>query len=328
MNSPNPSTPAASPAGASPPRRRNLRAALLPRVAGLARRVPVPLFMAARPLVAGALRHVPGWREKVRRGMEAALGPDGYRKEHVDAYFRHLADLFAYSAAIFKSGVSGCGVEREWRDDPGFDERFRAVRSRLREVLEPGKGAVLVAPHMVNHEVMLGLLAQELPVTTLVRKSSDPVYEALKQQWYAGLGVETVYRPPKSGKDQGLGEMAAAVKALKRNRVLALTPDLLQPRRKGIPVSLFGRTAELPPGPFFLSARMGTPLMAIFVGREEGRFRLDLHGPLVPDPACDRDAAVADLAQQWASHFEAFVRANPDRWQFWLDRSWQRWLHS
>ena len=37
-------------------------------------------------------------------------------------------------------------------------------------------------------------------------------------------------------------------------------------------------------------------------------------------------AIIAGAAQAWASLFEAFVREHPEMWQFWLDKSWSRWL--
>ncbi|HEU4754197.1 MAG TPA: lysophospholipid acyltransferase family protein, partial [Armatimonadota bacterium] len=121
------------------------------------------------------------------------------------------------------------------------------------------------------------------------------------------------------------GEMTAALRALRKNRVLALTPDLLQKPGRGIPVRLFGRQAELPAGPFFLATRTGAPLLPSFFHREAGRYRLWTHEPLSASGE-DHDAAMREMAQRWAALFEAFVREHPDMWQFWLDKRWSAWL--
>jgi KDO2-lipid IV(A) lauroyltransferase len=252
--------------------------------------------------------------------MAGALGADGYEPAHVRDYFRHLADMIAFSMAVYRSGIAGAGLEGQWIRDP-------LSRRYYDQAMAGGKGALLVGPHLIGHEVMVGATTiAGLPVTVLARKAPDPEYEALKQRWYAAIGVEVVHRPHRDAKFQGLGEMTAALRVLRKNRVLALTPDLLQKPGTGIPVRLFGRTADLPAGAFFLAARTGAPLLPSFFHREGGRYRLWAHAPLHADPDGDRDAAITALAQEWATLFEEFIRAHPDMWQFWLDKRWSRWL--
>jgi lauroyl/myristoyl acyltransferase len=302
--------------------RKNLRTALLPRLVALTRVAPTPTLLALRPALAGALGAVPGWRAQVAGNMAAALGPDGFRREDVRAYFRHVADLFVYSAAVYRSGVSDTALNGQWEYDP-------TSRQYYEEALELGKGVVMVSPHLVCHEIMAGVSAGTgLPVTALVRKAPDPDYEGIKQRWYAALGVEVVYRPPKGSPTQGLGEMTAALRVLRKNRVLAITPDLIQKPGSGIRVALFGREAELPAGAFFLSARTGAPILPSFFHHEAGRYRLWTHPPLRVDAGSDLNAGISEGAQQWAALFEAFVREHPDMWQFWLDKRWTRWLRN
>jgi KDO2-lipid IV(A) lauroyltransferase len=266
-----------------------------------------------------ALSNVPGWRDRVRSAMAAALGPDGFERRHVDQYFRHLADLFAFSAAVYRSGIQSAGLESQWLHDPSSSERYR-------QALAGGKGALMVCPHLIGHEIMAGSATAELPITVLVRKSPEPEYEAIKQRWYAAVGVEVAYRPQKGSALQGLGEMTAALRVLRKNRILAITPDLVQKAGTGIPVQLFGRTIELPAGAFFLAVRTGAPLLPSFFHREGDRYRLWTHDPLPIAGHLERDAAVADAAQRWATLFEEFVREHPDMWQFWLDKRWQKAL--
>jgi len=192
--------------------------------------------------------------------------------------------------------------------------------------VDGGRGAVMVCPHLVGHEIVAGSLTADLPITVLVRKAPDPQYEAVKQRWYRSLGVEVVYRPQKGEQFQGLAEVTSALRVLRRNQVLAMTPDLLQRPGSGVEVDLFGRRAELPAGAFFLAIRAGAPLLPSFFHHREGRYHLWGSEALEVDPSLERDAAVAELAQQWAKQFEGFVRAHPDMWQFWLDKRWSAWL--
>jgi len=269
--------------------------------------------------LAVALGMVPGWRRKVTEGMAAALGPDGFQRRHVDEYFRHLADLAAYSAAVMHRGVKDAGLEREWVHDPEAERQYRAV-------LELGKGIIMVGPHLIGHEIMVGTAATKGSVTVLVRKSPDPEYEALKQRWYQALCLEVAYRPQRGAKNSALTEMTVALRALRKNTVLAITPDLVQQPGTGVPVRLFNREIAIPAGPFFLAVVTGAPLMPSFFHREGGRYHLWTHGQLTVDKTLERDAAVADLAQRWATLFEQFVREHPDMWQFWLDKRWRKAL--
>jgi lauroyl/myristoyl acyltransferase len=298
---------------------RNLRSALLPSLAGLTRYAPVPVLLAVRPGIAAALQRVPGWRARVQRSMAAALGPDGFEPGHIDDYFRHLADLVVFAVAVYRSDIHCAGLERNWLHD-------EASRRRCQEALELGKGVVLAGAHLIGHEVLAGTVTGEIPIAVLVRKAPDPRYEAIKQRWYSALGVEVVYRPPRDARFQSLGEMTAALRILRKNRALAITPDLIQKPGTGIPVRLFGRPAELPAGAFFLAARTGAPLLPAFTHYEEGRYRLWTHEALFASPGADRDSAIAEMAQRWTTLFEEFVRAHPDMWQFWLDKRWAKWL--
>ena len=299
--------------------KRSPRAVLLPPLIRLAETVPAPMVRRMRGPVAALLSRVPGWHNRVATNMRAALGEERYRPEHIRRYFDHLGELFCNAALVYRYGIAGAGLGSRWTADNRSETLFRAAAAQ-------GKGAVMVCPHLIGHEIMAGIVAHELPVTALVRKSPDEAYEALKQRWYAALEVEVCYRPTGNSAVQGMAELTAALRPLRKGRILALTPDLLQRSGTGIPVRLFGRKAELPAGPFFLAARTGAPFFPSFFVEEEGGYRLYTHEPLEFPPEMEREAALAAAAQQWAELFEEYVREHPDMWQFWLDTKWTRWL--
>jgi lauroyl/myristoyl acyltransferase len=296
------------------------RAVLLPRLVRLMRRrVPVPWLVARRRQIGWTLAHAPGLRRRVEAAMTAALGPDGFTPVQVDAYFHHLADLAVFSAVAYTSGIHSDGLKRHWPDTRGPLDPYHRALAR-------GRGALMVCPHLIGHELLAGAASAELPVTFLARRSAQPEYAALKAQWYAALGVEVVYRS-RRGADAGrLAEMTAAVRTLRSNRVLAVTPDLIRRRGTGVTVQLFGRDADLPIGAFYLAARVGAPLLCSFLWEADGRYWARTDEPMEIGTTGDRDRDVQMLAQEWATRFERFVRAHPDMWQFWLDKRWRRWL--
>lgn len=300
-------------------KKKTLRARLAPPLVRLAERAPTGVLLSLRPALALGLGAIPGWRKRVRSSLLAALGRDSFREEQVTEYFRHLSDLFVFSAAVYRSGVHTGALAALWEHDPEGRRIFA-------EALVGGKGALMVCPHLIGHEIMAGTITREVPLTVLVRESPDADYEAIKQRWYTALGLEVVYRPRKGSQFQGLEEMTTALRVLRKNRVLAMTPDLVQRPGSGIPVRFFGRTVELPPGAFFLALRTGAPLLPCFFQVENGRYRLWTHAPLEPPNTGDRDADVAAIAQAWTDLFEAHLRRHPDMWQFWLDKRWAAWL--
>jgi lauroyl/myristoyl acyltransferase len=308
-------------------KRPSARARILPALVDMTRRMPPGAVLGSRPALAVALSAVPGWKAKVRTGMTAALGAEAATSARVKGYFRHVADLIAFSALIYRSNLADSGLDRFWLHDPASEELFR-------EALGQNKGGILLCPHLVCHEIMAGTITREFPVTALARKSPEPEYEAMKRRWYEAIGVELVYRPPKNDPNGALAEITTAVRALRKNRLLALTPDLPQKPGTGVPVTLFKRRVELPAGPFFLATRTGAPLLPAFFHHEDGRYRLWAHPPLEiptlvdPNDADARNAAIAGAAQEWAALFEAFLREHPDMWQFWLDKRWVKWLET
>src|SRR5207253_11154199 len=124
---------------------------------------------------------------------------------------------------------------------------------------------------------------------------------------------------PEPGGGSEMREMAAALNALRNNRILAITPDLLQTPKKGVRVRFFGREAYLPAGPAFLASRTGAPLVPCFFWKEAGRYRMSCEEP-IEVPARADEAGLTAVMQEWCRMFEGFLRAHPDMWLFWLDK--------
>jgi lauroyl/myristoyl acyltransferase len=236
----------------------------------------------------------------------------------VSGYFDRLADLITYGTLIARKDLASSGLRDRWEVEPGSVEIMNAARA-------PAKGAILAVPHLTGSEIAGGAVADLIPVTMLARRSPDPVYQAAKERWYTSLGVNVSWRPRKDSEFSGMQEMTGALRVLRKNRVLAITPDLVRAPGTGVPVRLFGRPVEIPAGPFFLAVRTEAPLVPAFFYHADGAFRMRVMEPL-PVREGTRDEAIALMAQEWTDLFEAWVREYPEMWQFWLDKRWVRWL--
>lgn len=276
-------------------------------------------LLRSRPALAAALRGCRPLREILERRVDAALGPEVNARAAAEAYCGRLADLATLSLVTLRSGFAGSAAARLFVTGD--------AAARVLDALSLGRGVVLVGPHLLCHELMAAAIHPLAPVTFIVRHASRPAQERVKQAWYRGLGVDVVYRPQsRGGTGAAMREMAAAVGALRRNRVLALTPDLLQQPGRGVPVSLWGRTVRLPAGAAVLAGRTGAPLLPSYTVPEGDGYRLVVEAP-IPVGDVRRDAAEpARVMQEWADRFDRFLRCHPEMWLFWLDKRWGAWL--
>jgi len=287
---------------------------IVPAVLSASRCLPRRMVLALRPLVARLLA-IPLERQ-VERRMIAALGTRSVSPAAVRAYFEHVADLVAFSILTMRHGFGAAGLDTCFEADDSV--------AFMESALDRGRGALLISPHLVCHEIASAWANRRRPLTAIIRHSSDPSHEERKVSWYRAAGIEVVYRPNGGGSE--MREMSAALRALRENRMLAVTPDLLQEPGRGIEVTLFGRTACLPPGPAFLASRTGAPFVPCFFWKEGDRYRLAAEEPIEAPGRGDRETVTRGMMQEWCRRFEAFLRRRPDMWLFWLDRRWARWL--
>jgi KDO2-lipid IV(A) lauroyltransferase len=246
-------------------------------------------------------------------GGEAAVPPDAVRR-----YFAHVSDLVAFSLLTWRRGFAASGLPRQF-----FGDESGAI---MRAAVAAGRGTLMVTPHLVCHELGSAWVNLHVgPVTAIIRHASDPRHEERKVAWYRQTGAEIIYRPTR-GENSEVRELAAAVAALRQNRILGITPDLLQDPGRGVEVALFGRIARLPAGPAYLARRTGAAFVPSFFWKEDYRYRLACEEPIEVSGHGDTEHAVQEGMQAWARRFEAFVRRHPDMWLFWLDKRWGRWL--
>jgi lauroyl/myristoyl acyltransferase len=264
-----------------------------------------------------------GMRARLTSVLDAAFGAGQWDPGVPARFFAHLGEMVALSGIVYRCGRDAPAVQQRLRVSPGSLTPFEAA-------LAAGHGALLVCPHLIGHEIMAGGAAAIYPITVIARRAPDPAYEALKARWYQRLGLDVAHRPEVGGELAGMGDVTAALRVLRKNGILAITPDLIQPADTGIPVRFLDRPAHLPAGAFFLAVRTGAAFVPCFFTREEtgagSVYQLWAEPPLRAPDGLDRDAAVAALAQLWVDRFEEFLREEPSMWQFWLDKRWAAWL--
>jgi KDO2-lipid IV(A) lauroyltransferase len=170
-----------------------------------------------------------------------ALSPP-YR-QRLDAH----AALAGLSAAERRASVAEAGrlvmeLPRLWlrpRDQPIADPVHWQGDTLLAEMIDRGRGVVLLTPHLGSFELSAQAYAERFgarqPMTVLYRPARKPWLRALEETARARPGLVTV--------PATLSGVRAMLRALKRGETVGLLPDQVPPEGQGVWVPFFGRPA-------------------------------------------------------------------------------------
>ena len=183
-----------------------------------------------------------------------------------------------------------------------------------------GRGVLYVTGHFGNWElnaVAHGWLFG--PVGVVARPLDNPFLDRRLCAARSVSGNEVIY------KERAL---ARVIKTLREGRGVAFLVDQNVQEQDGIFVEFFGRPAASTTVAAALALKTGC---AVVAGRAlplpDGRYRLIYDPPLSFRASGDRNADIARLTQQIASHIEGWIREQPDRW-LWLHRRWKTQPHA
>ncbi len=273
---------------------------------------------AAALKLGGAVGSAARWLLPLRRRLAtnlrlAGLEPTPARLDH---YFAHFGQWVGWSLAVYEAGFERSGVA----DLIELDESV----SNLDHAVAAGRGVILAAPHVFCHELGAAAINRRHRVTALVRETKSPGREVLKQRWYEATGMATVRRPRHSSV---VGDTLAYLRLLRRGQVLAITPDLVVPANRGVPVVMFDREVHLMPGIVVLAMRSGAPVVTATLGeRASPRLRVTFSEP--SRFVLGADGAVQHGMQAWCDWLASYLKRYPENWMFWLDKRWTRVLRA
>jgi lauroyl/myristoyl acyltransferase len=235
----------------------------------------------------------------------------------LNRYFHRFGCWSGWSLAVYQAGLEASGV----------GDRFEFADSvvNLDRAVAKGRGVVLACPHLFCHEIAAAAINRRHPVVALVRESKNPRRGAVKQRWYEATGMETVRRPRGSSV---VSDTLAYLRVLRSGRVLGITPDVLVPPDKGVPVRMFGRQLTLSPGVVLLAMRAQAPLVTPLgewldaePGRRGARVRMHFSEPIEFPTGGDRERTLRDGLQAWCRHIEDYLRREPENSMFWIAKT-------
>jgi len=186
---------------------------------------------------------------------------------------------------------------------------------RSHRVLALGKGTIFVTAHLGNWEMLAATYSFfGFPLSVVARR----VYYEPYNQWIMkarlSKSLRTIYQ------DDSPKEL---LKAIKANQPIGIVADQDVDAIGGIFVPFFGHLAYTTTAPAKLSLATGSPIVPIFLIRnEDDTYRILLEDPIFPDSGAEKNQEIERLTRLWSASIEEKVRLFPEQW-VWMHRRWK-----
>lgn len=245
-------------------------------------------------------------RQAVENNLKIVLKMERVPKLQVRAVFRnfgvYLLEFFTMTQRL----------------SPAFVESNVHVKNieYLNDVLQKGKGGIIVSAHVGNWEMggaVLPILGFPLSVVALAHK--DPRVNGLFNQQREAFGAMVI---------QADVAVRRVMEHLQRNRFVAILGDRDFGNR-GILMDFLGRRTMVPKGAAYFSMKTGAPIIPVFFIRTaDDHFEINIYPPIDPPKLLDEkitDENAKKYIQEYLGIVEGEIRKNPSQWllfrEFW-----------
>jgi KDO2-lipid IV(A) lauroyltransferase len=184
----------------------------------------------------------------------------------------------------------------------------------MTEALRAGRGAICITPHLGNWEIgglLFAFKGGKLNVLTLDERDLDT--RSFREEMRRRKGIKNLYINPKDDSSMAILE---AVKALRRNEIVAMLGDRIE-SQKTMVFNFFGRKTAFPIGVAILAMATEAPVLPVFVVMESSRKYKGIIEPPVYFNATsreDREAVIREGMERLIKKFEAYIEKYPDQW--------------
>jgi KDO2-lipid IV(A) lauroyltransferase len=178
-----------------------------------------------------------------------------------------------------------------------------------------GKGVIALTGHIGNFELLAAYLALKgYKLSVIGRNVYDPRLNQLLVRNRETVGLENI---------SSTDDVRNMVKVLKAGRILGVLVDQDSSRVKGIFVSFLGKSALTPVGPAILHLKLDSPLVPMFILRNENeKYKIIVKPELKLQPSGDKDKDIKNLTQKYTEVLEEIIRKYPSQW-LWMHKRWK-----
>lgn len=199
---------------------------------------------------------------------------------------------------------------RELRVSPDWE--FSGVEYFEQLQAEQG-GAIILTAHMGNYDLGAHVFAENSGRRIVVIRAPE-IDEKTRQfeeshaaRTATGLKIDFSTRSSDLALD--------LLHALQRGEIIAIQGDRVTPGVAGMPGTLFGKSIQVPAGPFALSMAAHVPIYPLFIMRlGRRRYRLLTAKPFVVPRTRDRAEAFEKAVREWTQDLERVIRAGWYQW--------------
>ncbi len=180
------------------------------------------------------------------------------------------------------------------------------------------RGVLVLTAHIGNWELLIAAAARiGLPISAIYRpmefKPLDRFFRELRSRNGASLF------PKKKA-------MRKVLRSLKNNELVGVLLDQNTGMSKGVFVDFFGEPAGTNKGLALLARETGTPVVPMFLVRENGLFRVECGRQLPHIKTGDKAGDIAASTRLYNKAIEDMIRRYPEQW-FWVHRRWKSKPH-
>jgi len=243
----------------------------------------------------------------VRKNMEG-VSRGRWSKERVDVLTRKTFQNYGqYLLDYMVMHRLGPSNKERW-----VEEEVGA--HHMMEALDAGKGAICITPHLGNWEIgglLFSFRGGSLNVLTLDERDADT--RSFREEMRRRRGIKILYINPK---DDSPMAVLDAVKALRRNEILAMLGDRIE-SQKTMVFDFFGKKTAFPIGVAILAMATEAPVLPVFVVMGENRkYRGIIEAPIYFNPFLrkDREAVIREGMERLIKKFEGYIEKYPDQW--------------
>ncbi|HYA93737.1 MAG TPA: lysophospholipid acyltransferase family protein [Thermodesulfobacteriota bacterium] len=244
--------------------------------------------------------HVRNNVEGVSRGRWSRERVDVLTRKTFQNYGQYLLDYMVMHR------LRPSNKERWVEEEVGADH--------MMEALHAGKGAICITPHLGNWEIgglLFSFRGGSLNVLTLDERDADT--RSFREEMRRRRGIKILYINPK---DDSPMAVLDAVKALRRNEILAMLGDRIE-SQKTMVFDFFGKKKAFPIGVAILAIATEAPVLPVFVVMERNRkYRGIIEPPIYFNPSSrkDREAVIREGMEKLVKKFEGYIEKYPDQW--------------
>jgi hypothetical protein len=292
---------------------RTLKNRLVPLIYWFARRAPRPLALAPVYLVLGLIRLLYRLPANPLRSscvyISRLCAQAGHPRDPASIYSAFLDNAQAISRNYLDLYRDG------WEAVLGRIDLQPRDRALIAALLERHGGVLIAVPHNLGSAFSGLRLNHAFPTLLIARNSNTIARTRAALDFFERMRVKVLM--VRGGSSFELSRVCFS--ALRSGKVIAATLDVVDRSPRKVTARIFGRRVGFSPWAARIAARVGVPLIPIYVASRGEGVRVLLGEPIL-------SSSVEVMVQHYVSFFEHNILCDPASWAFLADKKWHRVL--